>query len=57
MFWFGIFVVVALVIGASVLIGKMLSRPRAPGAGDSRRDRMMALKASGALSHRKSNRP
>jgi hypothetical protein len=56
-FWVGIFVVVAIVIGASVLIGKTLSRPRSPDAPSRRHDQMMALKASGALKHRKSNRP
>jgi hypothetical protein len=54
-FWFGILVVVAIVIGASVLIGKMLSGPRAPKTGGRRHAEMMALKASGALRHRKSN--
>lgn len=56
-FWFGILVLVAIVIGGSVMIGMVLSRPRAPKERGSRNDRMMALKASGALRHRKSNRP
>lgn len=59
MIWF-ILIMVAIVIGASVLVGKMLSRParRANSEeGDRRHEQMMALKASGALRHRKSNRP
>ena len=56
MIWF-ILVMVAIVIGASVLVGKMLSRPRGPEGRRSRHSEMMALKASGALRHRKSNRP
>lgn len=57
MVWF-IIIMTAVIIGASVLVGKMLSRPRAPrGNPNSRHDEMMALKASGALRHRKSNRP
>ena len=60
--WF-ILIAVAIVIGASVLAGKMLSRPgrsqepEDPEDRDRRHERMMALKASGALRHRKSNRP
>ncbi|HET9231488.1 MAG TPA: hypothetical protein VFO00_09375 [Vitreimonas sp.] len=54
-FWFGILVVVAIVIGASVLVGKMLSRPGGSEHRRSRHQEMMALKASGALKHRKSN--
>jgi len=56
-FWFGIFVMVAIVIGASVLVGKVLSRPRVPRDRGGRHSDMVALKASGALRHRKSNRP
>ena len=54
-FWFGILVLVAIVIGASVLIGKTLSGPRSPDARGHRHDDLTALKASGALRHRKSN--
>lgn len=56
-FWIGIFVLVAIIIGASVLAGKMLSRPGAPQNRDRRHTQMMGLKASGALRHRKSNQP
>jgi hypothetical protein len=53
-FWIWILLVVAVIVGVSVLVGRSLSRPR--GEPMSRHDRMMALKASGALKHRKSNR-
>jgi hypothetical protein len=56
-FWIGILVLVLIVIGTSVLVGKMLSRPRRPEDRERRHSEMMALKASGALRHRKSNRP
>lgn len=56
MIWF-ILVMTAVIIGVSVLVGKMLARPRrSRGDPNSRHDEMMALKASGALRHRKSNR-
>jgi hypothetical protein len=55
MFWVWIVIFVLGIVGASVLIGRMLSgssdRPR------SRQERITALKASGALRHRKSNQP
>jgi hypothetical protein len=54
-FWLGIFVVIAIVIGASVLVGKMLSRPGGSEERPARHQQMLALKASGALRHRKSN--
>jgi hypothetical protein len=56
-FWLGILILVAIVVGASVLAGKMLSRPRVPRERSRRHEQMMGLKASGALRHRKSNRP
>jgi len=49
-----IIVSVLVIIAASVVVGKMLSRPRERPL--SRESRMTALKASGALKHRKSNR-
>jgi len=56
-FWIGIGITILIVIGASVWAGKALSPPRAPrGDRNSRDDKLMALKASGALRHRKSNR-
>ena len=54
-FWFGILVLVAIVIGASVLVGKILSRPGGSEERPNRNDRLLGLKASGALRHRKSN--
>lgn len=54
-FWFGILVLVAIVIGASVLVGKILSRPGWSEHRRSRNDKLLGLKASGALHHRKSN--
>jgi hypothetical protein len=58
-FWFGILVLVAIVIGVSVLVGKVLSRPGGSEhqRGNRRPDDLTALKVSGALKHRKSNRP
>ena len=54
MFWFVIFFVVLLTVGASVFIGLTLQkRPRPP----SQRRQVDMAKASGAFSHRKSNRP
>jgi hypothetical protein len=57
MFWIGIIIMVAIVIGASVFAGRLLTRPKTPRGENSRDERLMALKASGALRHRKSNRP
>ena len=57
MLWF-ILIMVLVIIGASVLVGKMLSGgPRDPEARSRRHEHMNALKLSGALRHRKSNRP
>jgi hypothetical protein len=54
MFWVWILVLVVTIVGLSVAAGAMISkkRPRV----DPRKDRMTALKASGAFPHRKSNR-
>lgn len=54
MFWVWIGVTVLAIVGLSVWVGRMLSRP-ARGRLD-RHQQMTALKASGALKHRKSNR-
>ena len=54
-FWFGVLVLVAIVIGASVLVGKMLSRPGRSEHRPTQNDKLLGLKASGALRHRKSN--
>jgi hypothetical protein len=60
MFWFGIGIAVLLVIGASVLIGASVGRRGGGRSGGddrlSRREQLNALRASGALKHRKSNR-
>lgn len=55
-FWIWIILAVLAIIGLSVVAGRSLSRPRR-GAGDSsRHQQVTALKMSGALKHRKSNR-
>lgn len=53
MIWF-IVVSVLVIVGASVVVGRALSKPR--GKPMSNQEKMTALKASGALQHRKSNR-
>ena len=53
-FWIAIVIVMLVVIGASVLVGKMLSKPKT--LSNDRQAQMTALKASGALKYRKSNR-
>jgi hypothetical protein len=56
-FWIGIVIVIAIVIGASVLIGKTLSGPRRDGERPlTRQQQMTALKASGAMRNRKESR-
>jgi hypothetical protein len=56
MFWVAISVVVLVIVGLSVLVGRSLNRPRGEDGNLSRQQQMTALKASGALKHRKSNR-
>jgi hypothetical protein len=53
-FWIAIAITVLAVVGISVVAGKALSRPK--GVSPNRQDRITALKASGALKYRKSNR-
>ncbi len=53
-FWIGIVVVVLVIVGSSVLVGKMLSKPKQMSS--DRHAQMTGLKASGALKYRKSNR-
>lgn len=56
-FWIAIVITVLVVIGLSVVVGKSLSKPKGGGnEPSSRHAQMTALKASGALKHRKSNR-
>lgn len=54
MFWVGILISMLIVVGASVFVGKFLSRPRSQPM--SRKQQMTAVKASGALKHQKSGR-
>ncbi|MEQ1491810.1 MAG: hypothetical protein ABL932_14800 [Terricaulis sp.] len=54
-FWIGIVIVTLAIVGVSVLVGKMLSKPKGVMSKD-RNAQMNALKASGALKYRKSNR-
>ena len=55
MFWVWIGILVLVIVGASVVAGKALDKPK--GAPSERRQsQITALKASGALKHRKSNR-
>lgn len=54
-FWITIVLVVAGIVGVSVVAGKALSKPKGPVSADEQA-RMTALKASGALKYRKSNR-
>lgn len=54
MFWVWIVILVAVIVGSSVLIGRSLNKGSARQL--SNQEKMTALKASGALRHRKSNR-
>lgn len=53
-FWIAIVIVVLTIVGVSVLVGKALNKPK--GVSGDRDAQMTALKASGALKYRKSNR-
>lgn len=54
MFWVWIAILVLVIVGLSVGVGRALSRSK--GERLTRHQQMTALKASGALRHRKSNR-
>ncbi|MBK8542622.1 MAG: hypothetical protein IPL62_03040 [Caulobacteraceae bacterium] len=54
-FWIAIVIVVLAIVGVSVVVGKALSKPKGV-TSKSRQAEMTALKASGALKYRKSNR-
>ncbi len=54
-FWIGIVLVTLAIVGVSVLVGKSLSKPKGVVSKD-RQAEINALKASGALKYRKSNR-
>ena len=56
MFWLWIGLVILAVVGLSVVIGKSLNKPPGVRGDSSRHAQVTALKASGALRHRKSNR-
>lgn len=55
-FWIAVFVMVVVVVGGSIAAGAALNRRGRPPRANPR-EPMTALKASGALRHRKSNRP
>lgn len=54
-FWIAIVLVVLAIVGVSVVAGRALGKPKGPLSRD-QQAQMTALKASGALKHRKSNR-
>ena len=58
-FWIGIVVMVAIVVGGSVLAGMAINgrAARRNVTRSKRAKEVEALKVSGALSHRKSNQP
>lgn len=53
-FWIAIVIAVAAIVGISVIVGKTVGKTKGPPA--NREGQMNALKASGALKYRKSNR-
>jgi hypothetical protein len=55
MFWVWVGITVLAIVGASVFVGKALDKPKGPPS-PKRQSQITALKASGALKHRKSNR-
>lgn len=56
-FWIGILVLVLAVVGLTVVFAGMVSHSRRTRRRPDPRDPITALKASGALRHRKSSRP
>ncbi|MEZ5959997.1 MAG: hypothetical protein R3C30_06155 [Hyphomonadaceae bacterium] len=54
-FWIAIVLSVLAIVGISVFVGKTLGNPKNRGPRD-RNAQLTALKASGALKYRKSNR-
>lgn len=56
MFWVWIALTVLVVVGLSVFIGKALDKPKGAPMSSKRHAQVTALKMSGALKHRKSNR-
>lgn len=55
-FWIWVLIAVLVIGGLSVLVGKAIQKSDRERLPPSRHDQMTALKASGALKHRKSNR-
>lgn len=55
MFWLWIVLAVLVIVGATVLAAKMVSSGGRRGVSSDRQAQITALKASGALRHRKSN--
>jgi len=55
-FWIWILVAVGLIGGLSVLVGKAIQKSDRERLPPTRQQQITALKASGALQHRKSNR-
>ena len=49
-------IAVAIIVGASIIVGRALSGPQSRARRPDPHDPVTALKASGALKHRKSNR-
>lgn len=54
-FWIAIVLVTLAIVGVSVIVGKAVGKPKARLSND-QQAKMNALKASGALKYRKSNR-
>jgi hypothetical protein len=57
MFWVWIVIAVLVIVGATVLAAKLVSSGGERRVTPERQQQITALKASGALRHRKSNQP
>jgi hypothetical protein len=55
LWWLWIGIAVLAIVGLSVVVGKAVSKPKGPISSE-RQAQITALKASGALKYRKSNR-
>lgn len=55
-FWFWIAVAILTIVGLSILVGRMAGSSGGQRLTREQQNEMTALKASGALRHRKSNR-
>ena len=56
LWWVWIGLAVLVIVGLSVVVGKALSKPKGSEMSPERQAQITALKASGALKYRKSNR-